>query len=197
MNTHSKFHLSDESIRILCSFNGSHWRFATGEPLAEKPRHYFSWNDVVVATDRGEFRINTSLSESDFEGYAEEYAQLAVYPDAKGLAEAQANGHIYFQHAGEQITKVFVFRVGITQIIDGVPTWVYSADHAVIFGLTEGAVAVCKTGHHSAAIDLSFADSVETLELDGRAHEWDWENELGEEYNVVTELIQIGETHTR
>ena len=46
---------------------------------------------------------------------------------AKGLAEAQANGHIYFQHAGEQITQVFVFRVGITQIIDGVPTWVYSA----------------------------------------------------------------------
>lgn len=192
MTTQTSFHLSDESVDLLKSFIGSHWRFATGEPLAEKPRHYFSWNDVIVATDRGEFRINTSLSERDFEGYSEEYAQLTVYADAKGMKEAQANGHIYFQHAGEQINRVFVFRVGITQVVDSAPKWVYSADHALVFGLSGGAVAVSKTGHHSEALDLSFADSVGALEVDDRAHEWDWENELGEEYKVVTELIPIG-----
>lgn len=192
MTLQANFHLNDDSRCVLRSLKGKHWRLATGEPLAEKPRHYFAWNNVIVATDCGEARIHTELVEKDFEGYEEEYAQLSVHSDSQGLAEAQRHGFIYFQHAGELITEIYLIRITITQIMHGVPTWTYSTDYGVVFGLTEGAAAVCKTSHHSEALDVTFADSVAELELDDRVDEWDWANELGEEYESTRELILLG-----
>lgn len=192
MTLQANFLLNDDSRRVLRSLKGKRWRLATGEPLAEKSRHYFAWNDVIIATDSGEARIHTKLAEGDFEGYEEEYAQLSVHSDSQGMAGAQRNGHIYFQHAGEVITEVYLIRITITQVMHGVPTWTYSTDYGVVFGLTEGAAAVCKTSHHSEALDVSFAESVNELEIDDRIDEWDWANELGEEYESKRELIPLG-----
>lgn len=69
--------------------------------------------------------------------------------------------------------------------------WTYSGDYGVVFGLTKGAAAVRKTGHHTDALDVFFADSVEELEIDDRFDEWDAANELGEEYECARELIPI------
>ena len=117
MTVQADFQLNDDSRRVLRSLKGKRWRLATGEPLAEKSRHYFAWNDVIIATDSGEARIHTKLVERDFEGYEEEYAQLSVHSDSQGLPEAQRNGHIYFQHAGEVITEVYLIRITITQVM--------------------------------------------------------------------------------
>ena len=192
MTLQANFHLNDDSRRVLRSLKGKRWRLATGEPLAEKPRHYFAWNNVTVATDCGEVRIHTELLEKDFEGYEEEYAQLSVHSDSQGMAEAQRNGLVYFQHAGEVITEVYLIRITITQVMHGAPTWTYSTDYGVVFGLTEGAAAVCKTSHHSEALEVFFADSVDELVIDDRVDEWDWANELGEEYESKRELIPLG-----
>lgn len=142
----AKFHLTEGSLAALRSLKGKRWRLATGKPAPEKPGHHFSWDDVIVATDASEVRIHTELTESDFEGYSEEYGQLSVHRDSEGLAKAQREGHVYFQHAGEQITEVYVVRITISQIMHGEPTWTYSSDCGVIFRLTEGAAAVCKIG---------------------------------------------------
>ena len=61
----------------------------------------------------------------------------------------------------------------------------------MIFGLTEGAAGVYKTGHHTDALDVFFADSVEELEIDDRFDECDVANEPGEEYECAPELIPI------
>lgn len=191
MTLTAKFHLTEDSLVALRSLKGKRWRLATGKPSPEKPGHHFSWDNVIVATDSGGVRIHTELIVSDFEGYAEEYAQLSVHTDSEGLTEAQREGRIYFQHAGEQITEVYVVRISISQIMHGEPTWVYSSDCGVVFRLTEGAAAVCKIGHHTDALDLSFAESVEALEIDDGFDEWDVANELGEEYECARELILI------
>ena len=131
------------------------------------------------------------MTESDFEGYSEEYGQLSLHRGSEGLAKAQREGDVYFQHAGEQITEVYVVRITISQIMHGEPTWTYSSDYGVIFRLTEGAAAVCKIGHHTDALDVFFADSVEALEIDYGFDEWDVANELGEDYESSHELILI------
>lgn len=187
----ANFHLTDGSLAALRSQKGKRWRLATGKPAPEKPGHHFSWDDVIVATDASEVRIHTELAESDFEGYSEEYGQLSVHRDSEGLAKAQREGHVYFQHAGEQITEVYVVRITISQIVHGEPTWTYSSDCGVIFRLTEGAAAVCKIGHHTDALDVFFADSVEALEIDYGFDEWDVTNQLGESYDCSHELILI------
>lgn len=184
-------YLGPESLDVLRSLKGKIWRLATGKPAPEKPGHHFSWDNVIVATDAGEVRIHTELTESDFEGYSEEYGQLSVHRDAEGLDKAQREGHVYFQHAGEQITEIYVVRITISQIMHGEPTWTYSSDCGVIFRLTEGAAAVCKIGHHTDALDVFFADSFEELEIDYGFDEWDVANELGEDYECSHELILI------
>jgi hypothetical protein len=192
MTTMASFHLNEASRQALRALKGKRWRLATGEPLAEKPRHYFAWNNVVVATDGGDVRIHAGFVERDFEGYDEEYGQLTAHADDKGLAEAQSNGYIVFHHAGEQITEIYIFRVTITQKMHGERTWTLSSDHGVVFGLSGGAAAVCKIGHHTEALDVTFADSVKTLESEDDSTEFDWANELGEEYEVTRELIPVG-----
>lgn len=187
----ANFHLTDGSLAALRSLKGKRWRLATGKPAPEKPGHYFSWDDLIVAADAGEVRIHTELAESDFEGYSEEYGQLSVHRDSEGLAKAQREGNVYFQHAGEQITEVYVVRITISQIMHGEPTWTYSSDCGVIFRLTEGAAAVCKIGRHTDALDVFFADSVEALEIGYGFDEWDVANQLGESYDCSHELIQI------
>ena len=191
MTTQATSYLSAESLGALRSLKGKTWRLATGKPAPGKPGHHFSWDDVIVATDAGEVRIHAELTESDFEGYSEEYGQLSVHRDSEGLAKAQREGNVYFQHAGEQITEVYVVRITISQIMHGEPTWNYSSDCGVIFRLTEGAAAVCKIGHHTDALDVFFADSVEALEIDYGFDEWDLANELGEDYECSHELILI------
>ena len=191
MTTQATFHLSAESLGVLRSLKGKTWRLTTGKPSPENSGHHFSWDDVIVATDGGDARIHTELVESEFEGYDEEYAQLSVHPDSQGLAEAQRDERACFEHAGARITDVFLVRISITQMMYGQSTWTYSGDYGVIFGLTEGAAAVCKTGHHTDALDVFFADSVEELEIDDRFDEWDVANEPGVEYECARELIPI------
>jgi len=191
MTFNAMFHLTEGSLAALRSLKGKRWRLATGKPAPEKPGHHFSWDDVIVASDAGEVRIHTEFAESDFEGYSEEYGQLSVHRDSEGLAKAQREGRIFFQHAGEQITDVYVVRITINQIMHGEPTWTFSSDCGVVFRLTEGAAAVCKIGHHTDALDVFFADSVEALEIDYGFDEWDVANELGEDYESSHELILI------
>ncbi len=192
MTVQANFRLDDDSRHVLRSLKGKRWRLATGKSSPERPGHHFAWDNVIVATDCGEARIHTELVEKDFEGYEEEYAQLSVHSDSQGLAEAQRDGLVYFQHAGEVITEVYLIRLTITQVMHGVPTWTYSTDYGIVFGLCEGAAAVRKTSHHSEALDVFFADSVDELDIDDRFDEWDWANELGEEYESKRELIPIG-----
>jgi hypothetical protein len=110
---------------------------------------------------------------------------------AVAFQDADREGRVFFQHAGEQITDVYVVRITISQIMHGEPTWTLSSDCGVIFRLTEGAAAVCKIGHHTDALDVFFADSVEALEIDYGFDEWDVANELGEDYESSHELILI------
>ena len=61
----------------------------------------------------------------------------------------------------------------------------------MVFELSEGALGIVKAGHHDEAMFVSFGDSVDALDLPDRTIEWDWDNELGEEYRTKREFIDV------
>lgn len=50
---------------------------------------------------------------------------------------------------------------------------------------------MAKAGHHSDALEVAFADSLESVDIADRSTEWDWGNELGEEYRFSRQVIPI------
>lgn len=180
------------SLHNLAALIGERWRLVTGDPLAEKPGHLFSWDNVVVASTAKVIRIHTELLVLDFEGYEEEYPILSVAADVGGLDAAQRDGRAFFQHQGEEIVQIHVIREVITQMMHGEQTWIFTTDYGVVFELARGAISVAKAGHHSEALDVAIADALDAVDIPDRSVEWDWDNELGEEYRVAREFIPIG-----
>lgn len=128
----------------------------------------------------------------DFEGYDEEYPILTVAADLGGIDAAQRDGRAFFHHQGEEVVQILVVREAITQIVNGQPRWTFTTDYGIVFELASGAISVAKAGHHSEALDVAIADSLDAVDIPDRSDEWDWDNELGEEYQVSREFVPIG-----
>jgi hypothetical protein len=189
--TVAELHFDRASLASLNALVGGTWRLATGEALTERPGHLFAWDEVFVATHDASVRIQTMLRTLDFEGYDEEYPRLSVDESTEGMDSAIRHGHVYFQSQGQGVEEVLVVRERITQVMNGEATWSFSTDYGVVFRLTSGLVAVAKAGHHSEALDVSYATSLEQLDIEDRSTEWDWDNEIGEEYQVVREILAV------
>ena len=57
-----------------------------------------------------------------------------------------------------------------------------ASDIGVVFDLSGGSAGLAKAGHHDEAMFVTFADIVDALDVPDRSIEWDWTNELDEEY---------------
>jgi len=69
--------------------------------------------------------------------------------------------------------------------------WDYVSDVAVVFELSDGVVGIAKAGHHDEALFVSFGETIGDLDLPDRTIEWDWDNELGEEYRTSREFLDV------
>jgi len=181
-----------ESLSRLAGLVGSRWLSVTGERLTEAPGVRLSaWDDMVVSTDDETFAIHNELVAADFEEEPDDYPSLSVRDGNERFAVEEKAGHLYFQHRGEEILDVVVVRESITQRMHGQKTWTFTTDYGVIFVLAHGAIYVGKTSHHGEAVGAIIADTVDALQIPDRVDEWDWENELGEEYESRRELIHV------
>ena len=188
---HAMLNLDQSSLHQLAALVGTPWRLVTGEKVPEKPRHLFAWDDVVVSAGDVTLAIHNELTEAAFEEEPDEYPLLSVRDGSKRLIADENGGRVFFQHRGEPIHNVYIVRESITQLMSGEPTWEYVTDYAVIFEFAGGAIVVGKNGHHMEGMQVSFADSVATVDIADRSIEWDWDNELGEEYEVGREILPI------
>lgn len=185
-------HFERASLQRLAGAVGTRWRFITGDPLAQRPGSLIAFGLVVAATDACELGVHSDLGVLDFEGYDEEYPRLSVAdPDPSALQALRTSGRLFFQNSGEQVRKVAIVREEIASLRDGVVQWVYSTDIGVVFELSEGAVAIVKAGHHDDALIVAFGASADALDLPDRTIEWDWDNELGEEYRTRRDFIPL------
>ena len=121
-----------------------------------------------------------------------EAANLSVGDtDPEALEAWRKCGRTFFYDSGQTVRSVFIVREEITALRDGDVQWVYSTDIGVVFELSEGALGIVKASHHIEALRVSFGDSVDALDLPDRMIEWDWDNELGEEYRTKHEFIDV------
>lgn len=185
-------HIDVVSLQRLSTTIGTRWRFITGRPLAQRPGSLIAIGIVVAATDAGEFSILNEMDVLRFEGFEEEYPRLSVRDaDVNLLKASRASGHVFFHHDGQEVRRVLIVREEITALRRGEVEWVYSTDIGVIFELFDGAVGVAKAGHHDEVMFISFADTVDELDLPDRTIEWDWDNELGEEYRTRRDFLDV------
>lgn len=56
---------------------------------------------------------------------------------------------------------------------------------------TGGIDEIAKAGHHDEALFVSFGETIGDLDLPDRTIEWDWDNELGEEYRTSREFLDV------
>lgn len=183
-----------DSLNRLAGLVGAPWRSVTGERLTEAPGfRLFAWDEMVISADDETFAIHNELTPADFEDEPDEYPSLSVRDGNERLAVEEKAGHVYFQHRGEEILDVLVVRESITQRMHGQKTWTFATDYGVIFVLARGAIYVGKTSHHGEAVGAIIADTVDALQIPDRVDEWDWENELGEEYESHREFIRVAD----
>lgn len=185
-------HFDHASLRRLSSAVGARWRYVTGDPLAQRPGSLIAFGVVVAATDACELVVHSDLGVLDFEGYDEEYPRLSVAdPDPSEVEASRTSGRLFFGSSGKEVRKVDIVREEIASLRDGAVEWVYSTDIGVVFELTDGAIGIVKAGHHDDALIVSFGESADTLDLPDRTIEWDWDNELGEEYRTRRDFIPL------
>jgi hypothetical protein len=187
-------HLDAESVRLLASVVGEKWRFITGEPLPERPGSLAAFDEVAIAFEGASLMLRSELGVLDFEGFKNEYPKLSVRAaDPDLLEDARHSGRLTFLNRGELVRRVFIVREEITSLRNDQVQWVYSTDIGVIFEVAGAAVGIVKASHHIEALHVSFAASIEELDLPDRTIEWDWDNELGEEYETSRDFIDVSD----
>lgn len=127
----------------------------------------------------------------DFDGEEDSYACLSVQAGAHDLEQAAKTGHLYYFHDGETIEDVLIVRDTITGRRDGELVWTYSADNAVVFVLSGGAVAVSKLGYHDEMLQVVHADSLDSLSLPPISG--CWKDKLGLEHTRFRDAIPIAD----
>ena len=185
-------HFDDGSLRRLRDFVGGRWNFVTGDPLPEQPGCLAAFDYVIAAIEGRTATVHSRLALADFEGYEGEYPRLSVGDtDPEALEAWRKSGRTFFCNSGQTVRSVLIVREEITALRDGDVQWVYSTDIGVVFELSEGALGIVKASHHIEALRVSFGDTVDALDLPDRTIEWDWDNELGEEYRTMREFIDV------
>lgn len=185
-------YFDEPSLRRLASLVGARWRFITGDPLPERPGCLYAFDSVIVAVDGAAIDLSSTLVVLDFEGVPEDYPLLGVrdaQPDA--IEAASKAGRMSFNNQGADIRRVVVVRERITYARGGANMWDYSSDIGVIFEVQTGAIGVSKASHHIEALFVSFGETIGDLDLPDRTIEWDWDNELGEEYQTSREFLDV------
>ncbi len=185
-------HLDAGSLQLLVALLGKQWQFVTGEPLAERPGSLAAFDEVLVALEGDAVAVKSTLCLLDFEGFEDEYPQLDVVPaDTPAMNRARKSGRLSYLNRGAVVSRVDIVRERLSQLRNGEVQWTYSTDIGVVFELSGVAVAVVKASHHVEALQVSFGASVEELDLPDRTIEWDWDNEIGQEYRTSREFIDI------
>ena len=185
-------HLDAQSLKLLAALLGKQWQFVTGEPLPERPGSMAAFDEVLVAVDGDAVAVQSALRLLDFEGSDDEYPQLGVVPtDTRALDRARKSGRLSYRNRGAVVSQVYIVRERLSQLRNGEVQWTYSTDIGVVFGLSGVAVAVVKASHHVEALQVSFGASVEELDLPDRTIEWDWDNEIGQEYRTRRDFIDV------
>jgi len=187
--------IGNASLLRLATLPGCVWGCVTGHQAPEAPgTSLVAWERTTIEVDGGLVDVTSSLIELDFEGEADEYPLLSLRDgDVLAFEAEKAAGRAFLQHRGEVIREVRLLRETITRILDGEIEWAYETDFGIIFVLEHGAISVSKGSHHDEAIFVNIADSVEALEIPDRSIEWDWDNELGEEYRVERAWVIVGQ----
>lgn len=185
-------HFDRSSLQLLASVIGTSWRFATGTPLAQRPGSLIAVGQTFVATDACQLDIRSELDVLRFEGFDEDYPRLVVgSAERSALEGARRSGRLTFRGRGETVEHVYIVREEITSLRNEEVQWVYSSDIALVFELSRCFVGIAKAGHHDEVMFVSFGASVDELDLPDRTIEWDWDNEIGQEYRTSREFLDI------
>jgi hypothetical protein len=190
-------YLDSSSLEELSGLIGQPWGCVTGERASEAPGlTLFAWAEVTTELTGQAWTISSVMTGLDFEGFGEDYPCLRVSPGGSGLKAAQLTGRSFHQHHGETVEAIYVVRETITRTVDGQDQWEFSTDYAVVFSLSAGAVAIAKGGHHDEALFVHISVDVESLQIPDRSNEWNWDNQLGESYQVQRVWLPIDEILT-
>jgi hypothetical protein len=186
-------HFDGSSLQRLAGLVGAKWRFVTGDTLPERrPGSLAAFDAVIAAVEGRAVAVCSRLGTLDFEGYEEEYPFLTIEDaDPSALEQLRKSGRMFFQKSGMEVRRVHIVREEITALRDGEVEWIYRTDVGVVFELSGAAVGIVKSSHHVEALFVSIGDSVDALDLPDRTIEWDWDNELGEEYRTRRDLIPL------
>ncbi|MCB0914623.1 MAG: hypothetical protein H6525_09195 [Actinobacteria bacterium] len=188
----ARSHLDAGSLELLAALPGKRWQFVTGEPLAERPGSLAAFDEVIVALEGIALAVKSALRVLNFEGFEDDYPRLDVVPaTAPAVDRARKSGRLSYLNRGAVVSRVYIVRERLSQLCNGEVQWTYSTDIGVVFELSGVAVAVVKASHHVEALQVSFGASVQELDLPDRTIEWNWDNEIGQEYRTSREFIDI------
>lgn len=114
--------------------------------------------------------------------------QIGVLPRGKGdISYFEDGSRIFWRRDTRSISP----RSRSSCLRNEEVQWVYTSDIALVFELSRGHVGIAKAGHRDEVIVVSFGATVEELNLPERTSECDWDNEIGQEYRMSRELIDI------
>lgn len=186
-------HFDKTSLSCLRGVLGSHWQLVTGERLTDKRGHYLLGLDsVTIGMKEGTLTFSSVETNLDFEDEDFSYDDFQVRKGDAALRDAVQFGDLEFKFANQTIGGITVVRERITRTSFGKGDWEFSTDFGVVFNLSEGAVAVFKGSHSSSgAIQVTFAESPDLIDVSDSTFEWTEGAELGEEYEVSREFIPI------
>jgi len=182
------------SIRALESVVGSEWAYITGAVLSEKPGYLFAWDAVAIRTSKKTIAICSTEVDSDFEGALLDYDVLSAKFDDTVSREALARGDVSAKFAGATVEKIWILREKIVKRNLGEMEWCYSTDFAVLIELSAGSVGVFKGSHvGSQALQVTFAATVDALEISDSSDEWTFDSEIGVDYVVTREVLALSD----
>lgn len=116
-----------------------------------------------------------------------------VYPGIDPFAEAERRSHVYFNHRGELIEDVLIFRETVSQCRNGEHRWDYTTDTAVAFVLARGVLAVSKAGLNDENLVVTFAESLSSFAVPEPESPWFHWQELGIEFSRRRNSFRIDE----
>jgi hypothetical protein len=190
----ARLYLDSASLKALRELLGQHWGGVTGDLAPEAPGLTLaSWAEVTAEIGGRAWTFSSRMTGSNFEGFDEEYPSLHVSAGGSRMEAASAAGRVFHQHRGESVEAIFIVRETITRSVDGEEKWQFGTDYAVVLELSSGAIGIFKGGHHDEALFVNIADDVDSIVIPDRSTEWNWDNQIGEHYEVNRVWIPLGE----
>lgn len=187
MNKAARLIDHDSLLRLAKLVNGA-WEYFGAEGMGVELRTSFN---AFFVTSCGSITVWSDVEYLDFTGEEDTYSGLSVEDGALHLREARSTGSFFYFHAGESVVDVLVLRERIQEVCDGVTTWEFTTDLAVVFVLSEGVIAVSKRSQHAEVIAVTHAGSLEQLAIAEPSSSW--VEQIGVDYVHSREFIRVAE----